>query len=372
MFTFVRAASGWNMDFFAEYADQIGGFLSWASNPETSIPLVKLLQALAALVGAAISAMGFYKAWRFAERRLGRRLTEFIDQEESRLVEARASARELRSSQSAARSAAPQIFTNSELKEALKQFHRGRFKKAEGHLLESLARTEAREAMAQEKVSLHGRQRATANLLLGAIADHNRDHQKALAHFQAALAFDDRDLEALEYVALQNLKLGNSVQALSQFTSLASSANSAGMKLLEARALLNCGKAHESLPTPSYFNANIAYRDALTAFPQGSPALDVAYVHELRGRANMKLRNRNQANASLMDALTRYSRLEHTGGVSAKEAKEGVQRIHQALAELQAIAIGPQLGNGATIVAPPGSTMPADNLTSHGNDGTIN
>ncbi len=341
------------MELLNQYGEQIANMLQWLSNPETTIPVVKLLQGLAAVVGALISSLGFYKAWRYAESKLGERLSEFLAKEESKLEAARRAARDIQQSKPAVKQDLPTIFSNRELHGALKHVRKGRLPSAEALLSESLAKCQDRENKAHAKARLHGRQRAVANLLLGAIADQRRDHQKALAYFQAAHEFDEHDLEAQEYVGLQHLKLGNSIQALVEFSKLAAAADSAGNFAAKARALRYCGRAHEALPTPSYYNANVAYRDAIQAFPEGSSILDVAYVHELRGKANIKLKNRIQANSSLMNALTRYSSLGQAKNSSAGDAKEGVKRIHEALSELQQLVTSPQLPNGGTVVAPP-------------------
>lgn len=341
------------MEYLNQYSEQIAQFLSWISNPDTTIPVAKLLQGVAAVLGAMISALGFYKAWRYAENKLGDRLVEFLEKEEQRLDVSRRAAREIQNSKSVLKRDLPSIFTNDELRLALRHFHRGRLSKAEAYLADAIERSREREAMANAKAHLHGQQRAVGNLLLGAIADARQDHQKALAHFQAALDQNEHDLEALEYVGRQHLKLGNSIQALTEFISLATSADAAGDAATKARAHLNCGRAHEALPTPSYFNANIAYRDAISAFPPNSSVLDIAYVHELRGKANIKLKNRAQANRSLMDALTRYSSLEHARSESSRDASQGVKRIHQLLAELQQLSTVPQLPDGGIVVTPP-------------------
>lgn len=324
------------MEFLTDYADQISGLLSWASNPETTVPVAKLLQGIAAIIGALVSTLGFYKAWRFAEKRLGKRLAEFIEQEEAELDKAREAARAIRDSKSFHKRDALKIFTNAELQFALKTIRKGKWSKAEHLLTEALARTQERERFAQTQAHLHGRQRAAVHLLMGALADERREHHDALAHFQSALEFNPHDLEALEYVGLQNLKLGNPKQALEDFNNLIKAADAAGEHAILARAWLNHGRAQETmLPTGSFFNANIAYKNALQAMEQsnGSP-LDVAYIHELRGKANIELRNLIQANNSLMHALTRYSQLEHTGNGSAREASLGVERIHKALEQL--------------------------------------
>ena len=129
------------MDFLNDYATQIGDFLHWLSNPESTIPVAKLFQALAAIIGALISALGFYKAWRYAERKLGARLSEFLSREEEHLRLARKTVADIRDRRSAIKRDQPTIFSNHELRSALRHVRKRRFAKAETLLGEALART---------------------------------------------------------------------------------------------------------------------------------------------------------------------------------------------------------------------------------------
>lgn len=330
------------MEFLQQYADHIGEFLSWVSSPDTTVPIIRLLQGLAATIGALISALGFYKAWRFAESRMGRRLSEFLQQEEQNVVLARQIVKDIRHKRSTVKYGRLKIFSNHELRKALKQVRNRHFASAEVMLTDTVARTKERESLAREKASLHEKQRAMAHLLLGAIADSRNDHRTALEHFEAALEIDRHDVEALEYLGLQFMKLGNSSQALAEFERLAIIAEKRGDRLLLAHAHRNRGLAFEAPPNPSPHNANIAYIDAIQAFPQNGPPLDIAYIHELRGLANIKLKNRARAHHSLMSALTRYSQLERAGNSDARDASEGVRRVHAALAELERLQNGGQ------------------------------
>ncbi|MGD9671553.1 MAG: hypothetical protein AB7U75_21310 [Hyphomicrobiaceae bacterium] len=340
------------MEFLDQYAEHIGEILSWLSNPDTTIPVIKLLQGLAAIIGALVSALGFYKAWRFAESKLGKRLSEFLEQEHANVVLARKTVRDFRDKRSAVKHARLKIFTNYELRKALRQVRGAKIGGAEAMLLDSLSRTKEREDLARQKAALHQSQRAMAHLLLGAIEDSRSDHRAALAHFQAALEIDEYDVEALEYLGLQLLKLGDSAQALDEFEKLAEIAKKRGNQLLLAHAYRNCGLAYDAPPNSSPFNANIAYKNAIEAFPSDGPPLDIGYIHELRGRVNIKLKNSGQAHRSLMSALTRYSQIELTRNRDSREAAEGVRRIHAFLADLD------QLQNGTTTVVDDGDPQP--------------
>ncbi len=365
------AANGAVMEFLYEYAEPISDFLTWASSPDASIPVVKLLQGLAATVGALISALGFYKAWRFAESRLGKRLTEFLDIEEQKLVEARQVVRDFRNQRSAVSPTATKLFTSPELGKALKHLRKRRWAKAKTILDNTVEKTRSREKIARKKASLHEKQTAMAYLLLGAIADSDGDHQSALAHFYSALEIDPQDAEALEYLGLQLMKLGEPRQAIEQFERLASIAENRKDGLLHSHALRNQGLAYEKfLPEPKFWNANIAYRDAIDVFPEDGSRYDLAYIHELRGLANMQLRNNSPlAHRSLMNALAIYSRLEHSNSPDSANATKGAKRIHDLMKDLENIQNGgPQEPEGADVNSTPrmlpAPTSPTNNSSS--------
>lgn len=330
------------MEYLSEYAEQIGGFFTWISNPDSTVPVVKLLQGVAAVIGALVTALGAYKTWRYAERRLGERLSEFLEREEMQLALARQTVSELHGQRSARKLDQPVLFSNRELHQALKQVRKRKFAAAQTQLTEALKRTEDRAAKATGKAALHNKQRAMAHLLLGTIADSERRNDDALSHFQSALELDPSDVQALEYSAVQLLKLGHAEPARDEFDKLVNLAKLSSDSLLEARAWRGVGQTWEPpAPKPSPFNANSAYLRAITAFPDNGPPLDIAYLHELRGMANMQLpNNRQQASKSLTEALVRYTRLSHGAGRDSKEGAEGVQRMNKALAHVQQSAAG--------------------------------
>lgn len=354
---YFSASWGHAMEFLNEYADHIGEFFTWISNPDSTVPVVKLLQAFAAVIGALVTTLGAVKTWKYAESRLGDRLTEFLEREEEQLAIARKAVADLHSHRIARKRDEPVLFSNRELNLALKQLKKRRFSAAETLLTEALKRTQEREEKAQEKASLHGRQKAIAHLLLGTIADNGHKNDEALAHFKAALEIDETDVQALEYSAVQLLKLGHAEQAREEFEKLVTLAQSSGDALVEANALRGIGKTWEHpAPRPSPSNANSAYKEAIAVFPDDGPILDLAYIHELRGLANLQLpNNRPQTSRSLTDALVRYTRLEHGSGRDAKEGAEGVKRINAAferLAQSGSAVVVPQDG-GATISSTP-------------------
>lgn len=322
------------MNFWAEYADHIGEFISWVTSPDSQIPVLRLLQGIGGVLGALISALGLYKAWRYAESRMGERLKEFIDREEQTLARSRQVLTVFRDSRSAVKPTQPHLFTNFELSKALKLVRRKRFGRAETLLAKSVEQAQERAILARNKAALHDNQKAMAYLLLGAMADRRGEHDVALSHFHAALEINPNDPEALEYTSLQQLNIGDAPQALATSQNLVKVAEACGNRVLAAHAHRNCGLAYEKLPVPQYANANRAYIAALHAFPADAKPYEMAFVHELRGKANMRLRGRSdRAYNSLMSALRLYTQ----AGQKDEEAVSGAKRIHDALEQLEVL-----------------------------------
>jgi len=336
------------MEFFDLYGRHLGELIAWLSKPETSVPAIKLIQAFAALLGATVSVLGFYKAWKYAEKRLGKRLDEFLEQEEQKLNSSRETVRAIREGHSVAASARPKLFSNGELQSALKLIGKRRFSAAKASLVDTLSQTRQRSELADRKSALHSRQRAVTHLLLGALADAESDHQTAMIHFQSALEIDEEDAEALEYIGFQYLRLGNAPQALAAFQGLEELAASKGEALLKAKAAYFCGMAIESLPNPQLLNANQAYARAIASFPQNGPQLELARIHESRGLVAARLGFHVLANAQLMHALARYAEHEriHSRGKKPKEPT-GTERVIEALHRLQQSNAGATDGDGS-------------------------
>lgn len=322
------------MDFWTQYADQVGDFITWVTSPESQIPVLRLLQGIGGFIGAVVSLIGLVKAYRYAESRMGDRLTEFISREEKGVAQSRKILKAFRDERSAVKPTQNQLFTNFELDKALKLVRRKRFQRVETTLGKSVEDANERAILARSKAVMHDNQRAMAYLLLGAVADRREDHVTALAHFHAALEINPQDPEALEYTSVQQLKIGDAPQALVTSMNLVKVAEACGDRTLAAHAYRNCGMAHERLPVPSYSNANNAYLAALSSFPADAKPYEVAFVHELRGKANMRIQRRGtQAYNSLMAALRLYTQT----GSRDPEAVRGAARVHEALTELQAI-----------------------------------
>lgn len=328
------------MEFFDLYGRHLGELIAWLSKPETSVPAIKLIQAFAAFIGATISVLGFYKAWRYAEKRLGKRLEEFLEHREDNLDIARSKLKEARDQRSGEQFDVADFLTRRELRTVLKSLGKRFRSPAKSALKEAVARTEERSRLAHKKEELHLKERGLAHLLLGAIADSERDHQAALIHFQSALELNPDDAEALEYVGFQYLKLGSATEALAAFAKLEEFARNRGSLLLQAQAHRYCGMAQEKLPTPRLGLANAAYGAAIAVFPHNGPQIELARIYESRALVSMELGFRRQTNECLMHALARYA--EHERLQKRRQPdRSGTTRILAALKKLE------EMNNGA-------------------------
>ena len=343
------------MEFFDLYGKHIGELIAWLSKPETSVPAIKLIQAFAALLGATISVLGFYKAWKYAEKRLGKRLDEFLEKQEDQLTSARAKIKEARGERADDHFNVSTLLSKRELKAVLKSLGKTFRVSAKLALNGALERTQERSRLAHKKEELHLKERAIAHLLLGAIADSENDHQAALAQFQSALELDPEDVEALEYVGFQYLRLGNATEALEAFTKLESLARDQQNYLLQAQALKYCGSAYEKLPTPKPKLANNAYGAAIASFPKDGPQVELARIYESRALVSIELGFRPQANECLMHALARYAEYERTQK-RRRPDNSGTARILVALKRLEEMSVPAMApnnngdGNGSGLV----------------------
>lgn len=197
---------------------------------------------------------------------------------------------------------------------------------AEKNVSAAAGRSEQQARLAVQQASLHERERALAHLLLGALADARSDHQTAFAEFEKVLQLDPEDVEALEYAGLQLLKLGNADGAEDHFRRLEAKAFQRGDKLLLARAARQRALAYEHLG--GLQQANSSLLSAIDAYPPNTTPLELAHTHEQHGRVRRKA-GFAVANQSLQNALVLFSTLR-----KAKDGKRGVERINQAIKEL--------------------------------------
>lgn len=333
------------MEFLDPYLKDVGSLLSWLSKFETNITALQVVQGVAAILGIILSTLGIYKAWRYAEKRLGKRLDEFLNNEEEKVIVARHALQTAQKRLAVDLNSSPILPSRRELKAVLKPLGTRFFSSPKETLRDALERATEREALALKKSSLHQKQQAMIHLLLGAAASSENEHENALRHFRSALAIDAHDVEAIEYLGFQHLKAGDGDEALEQFEKLAEIAEARGDALLVSKALRNSGLAHQKCSPPSYFNANVAFRNAIVKFPNTGHMFELAHIYELRGLANIQQKRPKLASRCFERALTGYSALEHSGNGDAVAARAGVKRVVQAqeiLRKLKAAATNSQ------------------------------
>ena len=153
----------------------------------TGWDLSKVLQSIAACVTISVGGFGIYQGWRFAEKRLGDRLSEYLKREEARLADARTRLIGALRKSERTRHVVEPLFSNAALSRALKQLKWGRIKPAEEGLQAALRLIDEKVSIAEERAVCHRRQKAAAHLLLGAIADSKNDHVAAFGQFQKHL-----------------------------------------------------------------------------------------------------------------------------------------------------------------------------------------
>lgn len=317
--------------------------LRQVSGVEPTSPMVDFLRGVAATLAALVSAYSIYKAWRYAEKRLGLRLNEFIDKEEDKLAVVRDNIRLYRVRHGTLFEGDMNIYTDGELNEILARFKNNRVFKIEQKLEKALQKSLVREDKARKKVALHREQRAVAHLLLGARLVRRGEHLDALTQFKNALLLNPNDLEALDYAGHQHIRLGEPDQARQIFQNIIditdSKLETAGpgdelepIQLVQSRAYRSLGLAYEALDNPENLNAYNAYTSAVEIFPETyGPLIDLADMHLLRGQVALKQGFTKAAPASLNLALDRFERIERQGGEFRAMAIRGQELVAKAL-----------------------------------------
>ena len=147
--------SGWELllPLLSAWAEAVEAYLL------TGWDLSKVLQSIAACVTISVGGFGIYQGWRFAEKRLGERLSEYLKREETRLAGARTSlVTALQKSERTKREVEP-LFSNAALSRALRQLKWGRTKPAEQGLQSALKLIEEKVNIAEERAVCHRRQK---------------------------------------------------------------------------------------------------------------------------------------------------------------------------------------------------------------------
>ncbi len=319
-------------DFFDQFGGPIGQLFHYLETLTFVIPVVEIIKLLIAFAGLAISAYGVWKTWLYAETRIGTRLDEYLNRENDRLDGVREQLRAGLDEQKRPTISTHKIYSNRELNSALRAMKFGSLGRAKKKLHRSIRLSRLKRRLAEGRSKKHAQQIVLANLLQGALLDAEGDHAGALASFESVLKINPNDAEAIQYAGLQYLRLGQPVRALDLFSELLRLAKSTENSLLEFHAYRNLGICYEAPQLKQPGNSNSAFIKAIRAFPNTGRQIDLADVHEKRALANFKIKgNLKQAGNSATDALTVYSSVQRSGGEDAKEANQGLDRIHKLL-----------------------------------------
>ncbi len=293
--------------------------------------LIWFLQGFAATVTIFTGGYGIYKWWSYAERRLFLRLTEYIEREEHRLAEARIL---LLNSLKRLEPHTPTIgplFASGQMCYALRQMSWGWGDEAESNLLEVVAKADRQKLLALRKAEFHDKEKATAHVLIGALADARGQHGVALDHFNQAMAIDSGDAEAFEYVAHQKLRLGEPQAALEQFEQLEKIGKKQKDRGIVSRSRLGQGQAYLALPIPQPLNAMSCFEGAIEQFPENGDRVDLALLYEMEAC----VRHRRPL-AHVIEARARYKTAESIySTVRTREGVYGQSRIREKLKEFE-------------------------------------
>jgi hypothetical protein len=294
----------------------------------------KTLQAMAALLSIATGSYGVLKAYRYAESRLANRLAEFLQREEERLADARNKLLSALTQPALHRPHIQPVFANKSLNNALIHMRWGKKDRAERSLEDALRLIDDQVETAQQWQVAQKRQKAAAHLLLGALADANGHHEKALAHFQSALDLNSEDLEAREYAGLQQLRTANAQLALQNFKELEAKARTMQNEPLIARSLKLQAEAYCKLPGPRYANANALLLQVVNGFLNAVSPFERALIHNQQGDVRRKLGFQNAALTSYQAAKNILAVLKEQRVPDAKDAKVAFETVSAKIVEL--------------------------------------
>lgn len=315
-----------------------------------------------ATIGGAI--YGVYHKWQYGKSRMHIHIGEFLKRDDKRLTPTGKKLGGLVDRPGPAREYGPSIFPAEELEQTLKTMRWGKLDKADTALTKELAKLKQQLEQWGNLEANYNRHKAQAHLLKGAIAasraakamngseDSREDDTEAFEQFKAAYELNKADVEALEYMAHQRVRLGDNANALTDFESLQKLAEKDENSLLASRALkfqatirenegatrlLHNGNLQTNLE-PNLQKARDLLKDAMDALPDGERGgLEEAELFELRGRVH-KLR---QTFRLATDDYTAAERLYHriasqTNDPDVRSAADaGLTRVKKALEEIR-------------------------------------
>ena len=335
-----------------------------------------------ATIGGAI--YGIYHKWQFSRSRMKVHIREFLMRDDKRLMPTARRLGELVDRPSAAREFGSPIFSATELESILKRMRWGKVNKADVLLTEELSKLNDQIEQWGNLQDHYNRHKAQAHLLKGAIAasraaeangdseERRKNDTDAFEQFKRAYALNSSDVEALEYMAHQRVRLGDNASALADFESLQKLAEKQGMIQLQSRALKFQAtiREHEGVtrllqnPTvrpaaePNLRNARDLLNRALDLLPDSERGgLEEAELYELRGRVHKMRQTFRYATDDYTAAERIYDRIaKHSDDHRDNDdndpnnASAGLVRVKKALEEIRLRPLPPTdapVGNGA-------------------------
>lgn len=312
--------------------------------PELIITPFELANLVLGIMGAIGTAYGLYKAWRFAEWNMASRVDDFLKNEYKKLSDVRTNISNYRVRLGTPFLGNLKIRKNPDLAHVLYRFEKGNFFKIEQALDDAAHASLLREREALELAGQHKAHRAIAHVLHGARLVKRGEHLDALGEFNRALEINKDDAEALDFSGHQLIRLGRPSHALERFDDLCRAAqqkigtarSNSELELahlLLARAHRGRGLANENRGMRGA--AYDAYTDAMNAFPSVYNAhIDLADIHQLRGRVALELGYTTQSLNSLTQAKQIFKSLIKKNGEVSDMARKGLALVDEALIRL--------------------------------------
>jgi len=321
-------------------------------------------------------AYAIYQKYYFAEFNMHNRLDEFQRRVERRLRDSNEHIFTAVQRPSPHREFETAIFEDKTLNRALREMKWGRRRRAYASLQAELKEIEDQLKSWDMQKKTYELRKAQACLVKGAIAaaraaktdgeEARKANDEARDCFREAFELSNKtDVEALEYLGHQQVRLGEFDQALSTFLQLATMAQQAtrapdGKSLLRARALKFQAEVYECRPSPNGSKANGVLIDAVhNALPTNASDLEKAEIHEMHGRVRTKL-NQLNAEESYIEARHAYQRFirSNPSREYVRIAKKGLERVDHALEQLSQTSPPDQNGGAAVAVTAPEQPSP--------------
>jgi hypothetical protein len=291
-------------------------------------------------------------------------IREFLKRDDKRLMPAGKRLGGIIDRPGAGREFGSAIFSEELLEPTLRRMRWGKLQKADVALADELNKLQRQLEQWGNLEAHYNRHKAQAHLLKGAIAasraasskagsEERRKHDvEAFEQFKAAYELNKTDVESLEYMAHQRVRLGDNGSALSDFETLQELAERQENALLRARALKFQSAIREyegarRLLQDSNLKANLEPNlqkardllgDALRILPDGERGgLEEAELFELRGRVQKRRLRFTAATSDYTSAERLYDRIgQHSKNRDGPDdAKEGLIRVTNELKEIR-------------------------------------